>query len=68
MRTAKTLIRLGAQPHCWFCHEAAQFNVNIAKFCTFVHVLQSCDSSRAARSSFILYFLKEIDSVGIKSC
>ena len=23
MRTAKTLIRLGAQPHCWFCHEAA---------------------------------------------
>ena len=22
-RTAKTLIRLGAQPHCWFCHVAA---------------------------------------------
>ena len=27
MRTAKTLIRLGAQPHCWFCHEAAQMLV-----------------------------------------
>ena len=35
MRTAKTLIRLadaqadesslGAQTHCWFCHEAAHF-------------------------------------------
>ena len=24
MRTAKTLIRLGAQPHCWFCHKVAQ--------------------------------------------
>ena len=23
-RTAKTLIRLGAQSFCWFCHEAAQ--------------------------------------------
>ena len=23
MRTAKTLIRLGAQSFCWFCHVAA---------------------------------------------
>ena len=42
MRTAKTLIRLGgcpgwsesslgAQPHCWFCHEAAHLTKTIHK-------------------------------------
>ena len=41
MRTAKTLIRLGAcpgwsesslgaQPHCWFCHEAAHISRTIS--------------------------------------
>ena len=36
MRTAKTLIRwskssLGAQPHCWFCHEAVHLTKTIHK-------------------------------------
>ena len=42
MRTAKTLIRLGgcpgwsecslgAQPHCWFCHEAAHLVIIISR-------------------------------------
>ena len=42
MRTAKSLIRLGgcpgwsesslgAQSHCWFCHEAAQMDLGIAQ-------------------------------------
>ena len=41
MRTAKTLIRLGgsesslgAQPHCWFCHVAAQI------YCRLIEVVK----------------------------
>ena len=46
-RTAKTLIRLGgcpgwsesllgAQPHCWFCHEAAQIPSLSVLLCSFL--------------------------------
>ena len=49
MRTAKTLIRLGAQSFCWFCHEAALFVPDLCHVCSLLILMRSTSESRVAR-------------------
>ena len=55
MRTAKSLIRLGgcpgwsesslgAQPHCWFCHEAAQIYSNWSLYALYISFTEHINS------------------------